>query len=91
MKTHRLTTNVMAVPSSDHQRIHSSLPRGKNNRPSAKIAGTKITADISSMSVSAMSITQKQGSSSYFPGGLAPSSDDRISQMPTAASTRNST
>jgi hypothetical protein len=48
----RLTTKVSALPNSAHQRIHSWLPLGKNNKPKANKLGMKITSDINSVSVS---------------------------------------
>ena len=50
-----LSTRVTAVPSSAHQRIHSSLPRGKIQRThngKAATAGTKMTRVIRSRSFS---------------------------------------
>src|SRR6476661_1015064 len=54
MKTNRLTTSVTAVPSSDHQRMYSSVPLGKKSRTSAKALGRKTSSDIQIRSVSAM-------------------------------------
>ncbi len=51
MNMHRLTPSVTAVPNSDHQRMASSVPRGKNSRPSANTLGTKTTSDIQIKSV----------------------------------------
>ena len=41
-----LTTKVTEVPSSDHQRMYSSLPFGKNSSPAAKASGRKMSTDI---------------------------------------------
>src|SRR5262249_40414172 len=59
--TARLTPSVRAVPNSDHQRIASSQPRGKNSSPSAKIVGMKISSDIQIRSVSGMARLHRLG------------------------------
>src|SRR6516162_1815910 len=46
MNKNMLATSVRAVPNRANQRIHSSLPRGKNTRPTMKTMGRKITTDI---------------------------------------------
>src|SRR5262245_39486079 len=60
MNIHRLSTRVTAVPSSDHQRMASSLPRGKNNSTSANAVGTKMTSDIRIRSYSTMAYSAYQ-------------------------------
>src|SRR5262249_39655233 len=54
------------------QRIHSSLPRGKNNSPSANTVGRKITSDIMIRSNSAIGSTQAESQCSVVAFPLSP-------------------
>src|SRR6516225_6742509 len=52
MKMNALSTNVIAVPTSDHQRMYSSVLFGKPARTKAKTLGMKMHSDIITRSYS---------------------------------------
>src|SRR5262249_40286571 len=62
-----LTTKVSAVPRSDHQRMYSSLPLGKNKSTSAKAVGRKIQRDIQIKSVSIIMSSHPTGGADSHP------------------------
>src|SRR5438445_285043 len=95
-----LMTKVADVPKRVHQRMYSSLPLGKNSNTVANAVGRKIHSDIQIRSVSIIMSSYSSVELIHRVALVEPhkgetinytTTNDKITQMLTAATTRNST